>query len=46
MQKIIEITGGEVRHPLFKMNAPIDFELLAGRLWGITAVGKVDWWIY
>ena len=30
MQKIIEITGGEVRHPLFKMNAPIDFELLAG----------------
>ena len=30
MQKIIEITGGEVRHPLYKMNAPIDFELLAG----------------
>jgi len=30
MQKIIEITGGEVRHPLYKMAAPIDFELLAG----------------
>lgn len=30
MQKLIEITGGEVRHPLYRMNAPIDFELLAG----------------
>lgn len=30
MQKIIDIKGGEVRHPLFRMNAPIDFELLAG----------------
>lgn len=30
MQKIIEITKGEVRHPLFRMGAPIDFELLAG----------------
>ena len=30
MQNIIEIKGGVVRHPLYKMNAPIDFELLAG----------------
>ncbi|MDE7117775.1 MAG: ATP-binding cassette domain-containing protein [Bacteroidaceae bacterium] len=30
MQKLIEIKGGEVRHPLYRMNAPIDFELLAG----------------
>lgn len=30
MQKIIEIKGGVVRHPQFRMNAPIDFELLAG----------------
>lgn len=30
MQKIIEIRGGEVRHPMMRMNAPIDFELLAG----------------
>ena len=30
MQKLIEITGGEVRHPLYRMAAPIDFELLAG----------------
>lgn len=30
MQKIIEIAGGEVRHPLYKMGAPINFELLAG----------------
>jgi len=30
MQKIVEIKGGEVRHPLYRMNAPINFELLAG----------------
>ena len=30
MQKIIEIKGGEVRHPQMRMNAPIDFELVAG----------------
>jgi molybdate transport system ATP-binding protein len=30
MQKIIEITKGEVRHPLYRMGAPIDFELLKG----------------
>ena len=30
MQKIIEVKGGEVRHPMMRMNAPIDFELLAG----------------
>ena len=30
MQKIIEVKGGEVRHPQYKMNAPIDFELMAG----------------
>ena len=30
MQKIIEIAGGEVRHPQYKMGAPINFELLAG----------------
>ncbi|MBR1522010.1 MAG: ATP-binding cassette domain-containing protein [Bacteroidaceae bacterium] len=30
MQKIIEIKGGEVRHPMYRMAAPIDFELLAG----------------
>lgn len=30
MQKIIEIRGGEVRHPMMRMNAPIDFDLLAG----------------
>lgn len=30
MQKIIEIRGGEVRHPMMRMNAPIDFELLPG----------------
>ena len=30
MQKIIEIKGGEVRHPSYRMGAPINFELLAG----------------
>ena len=30
MQKLIEIKGGEVRHPLYRMNAPVDFELQAG----------------
>ncbi|MBO4215788.1 MAG: ATP-binding cassette domain-containing protein, partial [Bacteroidaceae bacterium] len=30
MQKIIEIKDGVVRHPQFRMKAPIDFELLAG----------------
>ena len=30
MQKIIEVKGGVVRHPQYKMGAPIDFELLAG----------------
>ncbi|MBQ2299751.1 MAG: ATP-binding cassette domain-containing protein, partial [Bacteroidaceae bacterium] len=30
MQKIIEIKGGVVRHPKFRMNAPIDFELQTG----------------
>lgn len=30
MQKIIEIKGGEVRHPQMRMAAPIDFELLSG----------------
>ena len=30
MQKIIEIKGGVVRNPKFRMNAPIDFELQAG----------------
>ena len=30
MQKIIEVKGGVVRHPMFRMAAPIDFELLAG----------------
>ena len=29
-QKIIEIKGGVARHPLYKMAAPIDFEVLAG----------------
>ena len=29
MQKIIEIKGGVVRHPKFRMNAPINFELQA-----------------
>ena len=36
MQKLIEIKGGEVRHPMFKMNAPIDFELLAGEQMAIV----------
>ena len=30
MQKIIEIKGGVVRHPLFRMASPVNFELLAG----------------
>lgn len=30
MQKIIEIKGGVVRHPQFRMSAPIDFEVQAG----------------
>lgn len=30
MQKLIEIKGGEVRHPLYRMNAPVDFELQVG----------------
>lgn len=30
MQKLIEIVAGEVRHPMYKMATPIDFELLAG----------------
>jgi len=29
-QKIIEIKGGQARHPQFKMAKPIDFEVLAG----------------
>ena len=30
VQKIIEIKGGIARHPLYKMGAPIDFEVLKG----------------
>ena len=43
MRKIIEIKGGEVRHPMYKMNAPIDFELLQGEqlaIVGENASGK------
>lgn len=30
VQKIIEIKGGVARHPMYKMAAPIDFEVLQG----------------
>ncbi len=30
VMKIIEIKGGVARHPLYKMAAPIDFEILSG----------------
>lgn len=38
VQKIIEIKGGVPRHPLYKMGAPIDFEMLRGEQ--IAIVGE------
>ena len=43
MHKIIEIHGGEVRHPQYRMAAPIDFELLQSEqmaIVGDNASGK------
>ena len=43
MRKIIAVHGGEVRHPQYRMAAPIDFELLQGEqvaIVGDNASGK------